>query len=76
MYLLKTKDKNGLYIDSAGERYEICVARRIRTQNGINAGYEEYPALEDALRAWGLCVVESTEDFNLPAAPDFGLHRQ
>ncbi len=61
MYFLKNKDENGGYVDSKGVRYEIYAARRIRSKNGINAGYEEYPALEDAVRAWGLRLVETDE---------------
>lgn len=31
-------------------------ARRVRTPEGVNVGYEAFPSLEDALEAWGLRV--------------------
>lgn len=57
MYFLKMKDAGGEYIASDGTRYSIVMVRRIRTAQGINAGYEEFASLEDALTAWGLCYI-------------------
>lgn len=43
-------------MDADGVRFSISSARRVRSPQGVNVGYEEFPSLEDALEAWGLRV--------------------
>ena len=54
MYYKKTMMQDGPYVDAAGQRWDVCAARRVRDAKGVNVGYEEFPSLEDALAAWGL----------------------
>lgn len=51
-------------MDADGVRFSISSARRVRSPQGVNVGYEEFPSLEDALAAWGLRE-SPMEDLNL-----------
>ena len=50
---------NGDYIAEDNTRYVVSSARRVRNPHGINIGYEEFPSLEDALKAWNLTQLSS-----------------
>lgn len=58
MYFRKTLDRNGDFVADDGNRYSLSWAKRIRTRNGINVGYELFDSLESALMAWNLSPVE------------------
>lgn len=63
MFYAKILDPEGLYVDSDGKRFCISAARRVRSPQGVNAGFVEFPSLEVALEHWGLvaCLPESQE---------------
>lgn len=48
-YYAKCKSADGAYMDAEGVRYDVSTVRRVRSNNGINVGYEQYPSLEAAL---------------------------
>lgn len=52
MYLLK--HEAGDYVDAAGRRCTLCCCRRMRSQEGINAGWTHFDTYEACLAAWGL----------------------
>lgn len=54
MIYYKEENIEGDYISAEGTRYTLQCARRIRTPQGINIGWEEFPDLDTCLRAWGL----------------------
>lgn len=54
MLYRKIEDEAGEYVDAQGCRFAVQSARRVRTSEGVNVGYVEFPTLEDALEAWGL----------------------
>ena len=54
MFFRRIQDVNGDYIAVDNTRYVVSSARRVRNLYGINVGYEEFPSLEDALKAWNL----------------------
>ena len=56
MYYKKTMTQDGSYVDAAGQRWDVCAARRVRDAKGVNVGYVEFPSLEDALEEWGLQI--------------------
>lgn len=58
MYFRKSPDPMGEYVDSAGNRFSIAAAKRIRTQHGVNVDYVPFESLETALAAWGLSIME------------------
>ena len=41
-----------------GTRYSLTCAKRIRTRDGVNIGYEPFDSLEAAMCAWNLMAVE------------------
>lgn len=51
---------NGDYIAEDNTRFTVSTARRVRSADGINVGYEQFASLADALAAWGLtaCPIE------------------
>lgn len=59
MYFKKSLDPAGEYEDANGQRYSIAVARRIRTAEGVNVGYEPFESLAAALATWGLTFNEN-----------------
>ena len=61
MYFRKKTDPMGEYVDSAGNRFSIAAARRIRTASGINVGYIPFDTLEEALAFWSIIVIETEE---------------
>lgn len=54
MYFKKLESLEGDFAGIDGRRYVVSVARRIRNAEGVNAGYELFGSLADALAAWGL----------------------
>lgn len=71
MFYAKFTDREGCYMDADGVRFSISSARRVRSPQGVNVGYEEFPSLEDALAAWGLRVCSD----EMPDSPGWpGLH--
>lgn len=54
MIFRKTPCKDGEYITDDGKRWTVECCRRIRTSEGVNVGWTEFPSLDDALEAWGL----------------------
>lgn len=54
MIYRKTADEEGAYTDDKGERWAVECLRRVRTPEGVNVGWTEFPSLEAALAAWGL----------------------
>lgn len=54
MLYRKIEDEAGEYVDAQGCRFAVQSARRVRTSEGVNVGYVEFPTLEDALEEWGL----------------------
>ena len=58
MYYKLDAAPSGEYMANDGYRYTITVARRIRTDAGVNVGYEPFESLQDALAAWELVSVE------------------
>lgn len=56
MIYCKTQQADGDYEDAAGTRWAVDCCRRIRTAEGVNVGWTEFPSLEAALAAWGLQV--------------------
>lgn len=58
-YYAKCKSADGAYMDVEGVRYDVSTERRVRSNNGINVGYEQYPSLEASLYTWGVTPVES-----------------
>lgn len=70
MFFKKIQEPGGEYGDDLGRRYQVAATRRIRTAQGINVGYEEFPTLDDALRQWGVFRIPETADETLaPPAP-------
>lgn len=59
MFFKRIQDVNGDYIAEDNTRYVVSSARRVRNPHGINIGYEEFPSLEDALKAWNLTQLSS-----------------
>lgn len=53
-YYSKFTCSDGSFVDKDGVRYDVVCVRRVRTQEGVNVGYEPFPSLQDALEAWGL----------------------
>ena len=72
MLYKKIEDEAGEYVDAQGCRFTVQSARRVRTAEGVNVGYVDFPSMEDALAAWGLrvCPAEplSTLTSGVPAA--------
>ena len=66
MYYKKIAAAEGSYQDASGERFDICIARRIRSSVGVNVDYEEFTSLDTALAAWSMRLCES-----LPIAGDY-----
>ena len=56
MFFKKSLDPLGEYVDSEGNRFSIAAARRIRTNKGVNVGYEAFESLVVALTEWKLTV--------------------
>lgn len=54
MIYRKREDESGDYCDADGKHWSIDGCRRIRTPEGVNVGWTEFPSLEAALEAWGL----------------------
>ncbi|MBR5878811.1 MAG: hypothetical protein IKY91_04610 [Akkermansia sp.] len=54
MLYSKSGSPDGAYVDAVGTRYDVSAARRVRSAEGVNVGYEAFPCLQDALEAWGL----------------------
>lgn len=50
----KTQQEDGEYVDSDGTRWVVNCCRRIRTPEGVNVGWTEFPSLEAAMEAWRL----------------------
>ena len=57
MYFRRQPDPQGGFIDVDNTRFDILMARRVRSADGINVGYEQFASLADALEAWGLHVL-------------------
>ena len=57
IYFKMIPDVLGDYLNSTGERFSVCMARRVRSPLGVNIGYEPFPSLEAALEHWGLGAV-------------------
>lgn len=49
-------DEYGDYVLPDGRRCCVAAARRMRNRQGMNVGYEEFPSLEEAVRAWNLIL--------------------
>lgn len=60
MIYRKTPHEDGRYTDEQGQRWEVDCCRRIRTKEGVNIGWTEFPTLEEALKEWGLREVDPT----------------
>ncbi len=58
MYFKKTPDPLGEFVAADGTRYSLACAKRIRTRDGVNVGYEPFLSLQDALAVWDLVSVE------------------
>lgn len=58
MYFKKTPDSSGEFMAVDGTRYSLTCAKRIRTRDGVNIGYEPFDSLEAAMCAWNLMAVE------------------
>lgn len=54
MIYRKTQAEDGAYVDSDAARWAVDCCRRIRTQEGVNVGWTEFPSLGAALEAWHL----------------------
>lgn len=54
MIYRKKEQIDGEYVDAEGTRWAVDCCRRIRTTDGVNVGWTEFPSLDDALEAWGL----------------------
>lgn len=54
MYFRKQPDPQGGFIAADNTRFTVFTARRVRSADGINVGYEQFASLADALAAWGL----------------------
>lgn len=54
MIYCKTQQADGDYEDAEGTRWAVDCCRRIRTPEGVNVGWTEFPSLEAALEAWEL----------------------
>lgn len=54
MIYCKIVQVDGDYIDAEGTRWMVNSCRRIRTTEGVNVGWTEFPSLDTALKAWGL----------------------
>lgn len=54
MLYKKIEDEAGEYVDAQGCRFTVQSARRVRTAEGVNVGYMDFPSMKDALAAWGL----------------------
>lgn len=50
----KEKSACGPYTSAEGARFNLLCVRRIRTQDGVNVGWTEFPSLAACLSAWGL----------------------
>ena len=57
MYFRRQPDPQGGFIAVDNTRFDILMARRVRSADGINVGYEQFASLADALEAWGLNVL-------------------
>lgn len=54
MIYQKRQQDDGDYTDADGVRWIVNFFRRVRTPEGVNVGWTEFPSLEAALEAWGL----------------------
>lgn len=54
MIYRKREDESGDYCDKDSIRWAVDCCRRIRTHEGVNVGWTEFPSLEAALEEWGL----------------------
>lgn len=54
MIYSKSPHPDGEYVDNEGQHWLISCCRSIRTPEGVNIGWTEFPSLEAALEAWGL----------------------
>ena len=61
MYFKLVPGESGDYVGMDGTRYSVLAARRVRSAEGVNAGYEAFASLEDALKAWGVEPLEQEE---------------
>ena len=62
MFFKKSPDPLGEYVDSEGNRFSIAAARRIRTNKGVNVGYEAFESLVVALTEWILMVLPMEQE--------------
>ncbi len=54
MIYRKQEQADGEYTDAEGSRWAVDCCRRVRTPEGVNVGWTEFPSLDAALAAWGL----------------------
>lgn len=54
MFYKLIPDPEGDYISADGSRFLVAAARRVRSAQGLNVGYVEFPSLAAALEHWGL----------------------
>lgn len=61
-FFKKLPDPMGDYGDDEGNRFSIAAARRIRTNKGVNVGYEAFESLADALTEWKLAELPMEQE--------------
>lgn len=54
MIYRRTEAAQGSYVDADGARWNVECCRRIRTREGVDAGWTEFATAEAALTEWGL----------------------
>lgn len=61
IYILKTQNDNGSYVDAFGLRWKVDIARGV--YGAIVEDWRQFTSLEDALSEWGLVeYVDPNED--------------
>lgn len=63
IYVLKTQNDKGSYVDAYGQRWEVQTARGVYGR--IVEDWQQFPSLEDALNEWGLAEYAEPEPIDI-----------
>lgn len=68
IYVLKTQNDNGSYVDSYGLRWHVQTARGVYGR--IVEDWQQFPTLDDALIEWGLVECITPEPIEISTDND------
>lgn len=63
IYVLKTQNDYGSYVDEYGQRWEVQTARGV--YGAIVEDWQQFPSLDDALIEWGLTEYVEPEPIDI-----------